>query len=207
MLDRYYSPPWWLDILFDDASVALDVAEPRHCLEPFAGQALALAGRMSERGHYVETADIDPEAPALHHVDSFAHEWGHYDAVVSNPPFTVGSGIHTRRASDAVRLFVPRSRLFAAFLMRLSWLEPCDDRADILTQFPPDRVIVLPRFSFRGTGTDLVTVAWYVWTHRRAATRNSLRVISKEEDARYRVAYEIDKRRRMALTQRTENMK
>ena len=54
-------------------------------------------------------------------------------------------------------------------LLRLSWLEPCNDRAQIFRADPPVRLIILPRISFRGPGgrgkgrTDSVTSAWMVW--------------------------------------------
>jgi len=53
-----------------------------------------------------------------------------------------------------------------AFLLRLSWLEPTAARQDFLNQYPPKRLIVLPRHDFRGSGqTDSVTSAWMVWGH------------------------------------------
>jgi hypothetical protein len=49
-------------------------------------------------------------------------------------------------------------------LLRLSFLEPTDQRGDWLAENPPDMQIVLPRWSYKENGkTDSVTTAWMVW--------------------------------------------
>lgn len=194
MLDRYYSAPWWIDVLFDAPVVAHHVRQARHILEPFAGQDLSLARRMAERGHYVTTADVDKEAPVHIHGDSFSREWGYHDAVVTNPPFVVDVDGTKRQASDAVRLFVPRVRRFAAFLMRLSWMEACGDRGDILSEYPPDHVIVLQRYSFKKTlksSTDKVTCAWFIWAAESTGL-STWKSLTKQEAERYKRRYAYD---------------
>lgn len=194
-LDRYYTPPHFVDLLLD----RLDV-EPGHALEPFVGRAASIAGRLADRGHYVSTCDLDPGAPAQRHADSFLHDWNGdlgagrcVDLVVTNPPFTLGSGATARTAADAVRTFRPLARVAACFLMRLTFFEPFSDRFGILSSDPPHSAIILPRARFRSdrTGTDSVGVAWFIWRPWTAsATR--VEVVSPEEVASYDERYKLD---------------
>jgi hypothetical protein len=55
-----------------------------------------------------------------------------------------------------------------AMLLRLSYLEPCENRASWLVEHPPAKLIVFnprPRFRADTGGTDSVTSAWFIW-HR-----------------------------------------
>jgi hypothetical protein len=78
------------------------------------------------------------------------------DWTVTNPPF-----------SSAIKILynaVHYSTLGVAFLLRLSFLEPTKDRVRFLSEKPPNKLIVLPRYSFSGDGkTDSVTCAWMIW--------------------------------------------
>lgn len=78
------------------------------------------------------------------------------DWTVTNPPF-----------SDAIRIVanaVYYSKIGAAFLLRLSFLEPTNERKSFLISKPPNKLIVLPRYSFTEDGrTDSVTCAWMIW--------------------------------------------
>ena len=75
---------------------------------------------------------------------------------VTNPPFIYAADI-ARRALE----HVPN----VALLLRLTFLEPCEDRVMLLAERPPRRLIVLPRISFTNDGsTDSVTCAWFVWS-------------------------------------------
>jgi hypothetical protein len=74
-------------------------------------------------------------------------------------------------------------------LLRLSYLEPTEDRGAWLNSHPPTDLIVLPRISFTGNGkTDSVTCAWIVWrkqcnTQRIAITGNPKFINSQSQDA------------------------
>lgn len=82
------------------------------------------------------------------------------DWVVSNPAFNIAHLI-VPRAYDHARVGV-------AMMLRLTWLEPCDNRASWLKEHPLTEQHVLPRFSFDGSGsTDSVTCAWMVWIKGR----------------------------------------
>lgn len=122
------------------------------------------------------TNDLDRKRAADFHEDA-AHFvfWrqleaaGGVDWVVTNPPFLV--------AVEILKYAHAHARKGVALLLRLSILEPCDDRGEWLQEHPPTRQIVLPRISFTGDGaTDSVTCGWFVWEHGK---KGSIEVISK----------------------------
>jgi hypothetical protein len=81
---------------------------------------------------------------------------GNFDWVISNPPFN--------RQLEIVPLALKNSLIGTAMLLRLSYLEPCLNRCQLHADYPPKRVIVLPRISFTGDGrTDSVTACWIIW--------------------------------------------
>jgi hypothetical protein len=141
-----------VDVLLEHLQLGPDVT----CLEPCVGGgdiARFLPGR-------VYTNDIDHQREAGFHLDATAPAtWKRLppvDWVISNPPFNVA------------HLIVPRAyehaRVGVAMMLRLTWLEPADNRASWLKEHPLTRQIVLPRFSFDGSGsTDSVTCAWMIW--------------------------------------------
>jgi hypothetical protein len=110
------------------------------------------------------TVDIDPLITANVRADMSAKSsWSDLFywspdksiATITNPPFKDAFSI----LSNA--LFYCSK---AAFLLRLSFLEPTRERGTFLGNNPPDLVIVLPRISFTGDGkTDSVTCAWMIW--------------------------------------------
>lgn len=191
-LDRYYTPPWYVDLLADAIGLT-----PGTALEPFAGRALAIAGRLREMGHSVITADIDAGASVELRGDSFARDWttdlpgGAVELVCSNPPFTLGTGEARRTAAQAVEVFRPHASRCLAMLMRLSFLEPFSDRERLLREDPPHEILVLPRYSFRGNNsTDSLTCAWFVW--RPGVVRSSrLCVYTPAEVGGYEARYKI----------------
>jgi len=78
------------------------------------------------------------------------------DWICTNPPFSEAMGI-LRQAWEHARCGV-------IFQLRLSFLEPTFERQEFLEKFPPDRLLVLPRYSFTENGkTDSVTTAWMMW--------------------------------------------
>lgn len=85
------------------------------------------------------------------------------DWVVTNPPFN--------RAAEIIPLAFEFAEYGIAMLLRLSFLEPTEDRGTWLNNNPPTRMIVLPRISFTGDGkTDSVTCAWMVWEKNKTGT-------------------------------------
>lgn len=81
-----------------------------------------------------------------------------FDWIVTNPPFRQATPILTEAISAA--------KVGVAFLLRLTYLEPVRDRAELLKSNSMNRLIIFnPRPKFRPDkrGTDSATVAWFVW--------------------------------------------
>lgn len=88
--------------------------------------------------------------------------WQGIDWVVTNPPFSLAPSI--------LPLALENARVGVAVLLRLSYLEPCANRAQWLQKSADSLshlIIFNPRPRFRADtrGNDNVTVAWYVWQH------------------------------------------
>lgn len=121
------------------------------------------------------TNDVDPTMPTHTHRDATQEEswvFPSADWVVTNPPFNATHRI--------LPLAYESARVGVAFLLRLSYLEPCEDRADWLAAHEDnlDRLIIFgqSRPSFTGNGrTDNVTTAWMVWTKNCPKTKVTFR--------------------------------
>lgn len=153
--DAYYSPASFARALFR-AVPEMDLREGVRVVEPCAGGG-ALVDPLRRRGCEVITGDIDGRLKWDHQWD-FANGaipiLSRIGAVVTNPPYNVAEGV-VRRAL----LIAPR----VAMLLRLTWLEPCRSRRDLLERLT--FVCPLhPRPSFTDDRrTDSATVAWFVW--------------------------------------------
>lgn len=147
-------------------------------VEPCVGGG-AIAQPFRDRGCLVITNDLVPTVEADVHDDAqIVATWrelqmkadvdrivrdGHdsaifsaIDWVVTNPPFVA--------ARPILKQAIAHARLGVAFFLRLSFLEPTEERGDWLAAHPPDDLFVLPRISFTGDGkSDSVTCAWMVW--------------------------------------------
>ena len=109
----------------------------------------------------VITNDIDEVRSADFHLDAANPEsWSAFpqvDWVVTNPPFNAAMPI--LKAAHA------HAKFGVIFLLRLSFMEPTKEREQFLSETPPNRQIILPRWSYKQNGsTDCVTTAWFVWT-------------------------------------------
>jgi hypothetical protein len=155
-LDFYETPPHYIAALLGEVSVYGRI------FEPCAGEgAIADALRKDPAIRCVETNDIDEARDTDYHFDAsepypFSVD---FDWTISNPPFSNELAILQEALNFCERV---------AFLARLSFLEPTEDRAHLLESTPPARVIVLPRYSFRPNDegkkqTDSVTCCWLVW--------------------------------------------
>lgn len=153
--DWYPTPSWATSRLLDSAPSMRGA----RVLEPCVG-----AGDISDAligaGCCVETNDFDRRVVADSHLDAtFVRSWQEIerpDFVVTNPPFSLAPAI--------VPLAWEHATVGVAMLLRLSYLEPCENRATWLEAHPPGKVLVLPRISFTGDGkTDSVTCAWIGW--------------------------------------------
>lgn len=135
-------------------------------------------------GYEIITNDIDPQHPTDMHGDAadplhpmwnnqlhwppvqvtsekkLATRTGGVDWVIANPPFN--------EAHNILPLAYSAAQVGVAFLLRLSYLEPCGNRGAWLQAHAPymTNLIIFgqPRPSFTGNGrTDNVTTAWMVW--------------------------------------------
>lgn len=159
--DAYFTPASAVETLLKYAPIYGRV------LEPTSGDG-AIARPLIDHGCEVITNDLNPAMPALMHGDATDPAWwtkgNGIPWVVGNPPFN--------RAAEIVKLAHEHAHIGVAMLLRLSFLEPCDNRAEFLAEHPPNCLIVLPRISFTGDGkTDSVTCAWMVWNKHQAGTR------------------------------------
>lgn len=80
-----------------------------------------------------------------------------FDWVITNPPFD--------QAPLILPLAYEHARKGMAMLLRLSYVEPCDNRGEWLEEHPPNHTMIFnPRPSFTDNKkTDSVTTAWFVW--------------------------------------------
>ena len=93
------------------------------------------------------------------------------DFTITNPPFNLAHLI--------VPLAYEYSKYGCAMLLRLSYLEPCENRSKWLENHPISKLIIMPRISFTGDGSkDSVTTAWFIWDKR--STSQEITVIPKE---------------------------
>jgi hypothetical protein len=134
-------------------------------LEPCNGEG-AISDVLKESGLFrlVDTADIDETKPAALTMDAAdPGAWSRmarYDWIITNPPYN--------QAPAILPLAYDNCRVGMAMLLRLSYLEPCENRARWLAEHPPAKLIVFnprPRFRADTGGSDSVTSAWFVW-HR-----------------------------------------
>ncbi|OUL23825.1 hypothetical protein BV378_20645 [Nostoc sp. RF31YmG] len=146
--DAYFTPTSAVDTLLNHIDITGTL------LEPCNGSG-AISNRLKEDGLSVITTDIadNPQDDATTH--QYWQRQKPYDWVVTNPPF------------DSASKILPKAYEYAsvgvAFLLRLSYLEPCKDRGQWLAEHPP-KLIVLPRISFTGDGkVDSCTCAWMIW--------------------------------------------
>jgi hypothetical protein len=160
--DFYPTPAWATRVLMDAVNVHGVVYEPCVGRGDISDVLRAYSGRVRS----VWTNDIDTARAADEHHDARAgtawSDWS--DWVVSNPPFSDAMAI--------TRLAVENARVGVAMLLRLSFLEPTEDRGPWLAEHSPTHLIVCPRISFTGDGkTDSVTTAWLVWDKHACGQR------------------------------------
>lgn len=169
-LDQYFTPTWATEVLLDRVPTIGGTI-----LECCAGTG-EIARPLSRVGD-VWTNDIDHVMDTDWNRDATESEFWQLDAsagfdwVISNPPFNCCTPIIVGAFQVA--------RKGVAMLLRLSYLEPCNDRAEFLSSHAPS-LIVLPRISFTGDGkTDNVTCAWFVWDF--SGHQLPLQVVTKDQ--------------------------
>lgn len=154
--DFYPTPEWATEILLRHVPITGNI------LEPCVGDG-AIARVVDRRG-MVYSSDVDRSRTCSFYGDATDRDlWEtaqseivRIDWVVTNPPFNA--------AAEIVPLAFEYAFEGIAMLLRLSYLEPVEDRGWWLNDHPPTSMIVTPRISFTGDGnTDSVTTAWMIW--------------------------------------------
>lgn len=156
--DFYATPGWAVETLLKTyPGIEGDI------LECCAG-ANDITSTLRKRFSLVTTNDLDPSRDTDYHFDlSTTLGWmcipDRPDWIITNPPFC--------HAPSMVPLAYDFAKVGLAMFLRLSFLEPCDNRSDFLLTHSLSKLIVLPRISFTGDGeTDSTTCAWFIWDKR-----------------------------------------
>ena len=114
------------------------------------------------------TNDLNHLVKSHYHMDAsssnFANAWketvaaehGLVDWVITSPPY--GSNA-AKCVASALRL----ARRGVAMKLRITFLEPCADRAQLLRDYPVDLLVSMKRDGSRGKSTDTVCEGWFVW--------------------------------------------
>ena len=141
------------------------ISKDKVILEPCNGKG-HISNYLKLAGYEVITNDIDTNQIADYHIDFTSTDVDYKyklastcDTVITNPPFNVANKI-LENSLDIVDEVI--------MLLRLSFIEPCKDRRQLLNQYKDNLVkviLVSPRPKFRADtkGSDSVTVAWFIW--------------------------------------------
>lgn len=129
----------------------------------------------------VRCNDIDSELCAVTHADATSSQYWdttkHPDWIVGSPPY--------HYAAQIARQAIKTAKVGVALKLRLTFLEPCVSRADIMLDSPPTQLIVLPRVTAynkrKGVSShDWVTEAWCIWLKESTAA-GAIAAVSREE--------------------------
>jgi hypothetical protein len=176
--DFYATPPWMTRVLLRRRPLEAGVGR---VFEPCVGDGAIL--RELPAAADTLTNDLVARAPVVPEflLDARRPEcWeafrktGPIGVVITNPPFN--------SAFDILRAAWPYAEHGVALLLRLSWLEPTEDRGPWLEAHPPTRLIVMPRWDFRGNGeTDSVTTAWLLWARSPGFCAPGIEIVGRAE--------------------------
>jgi predicted RNA methylase len=175
-LNQYFTPPGPVALAYNylQGECAPHFGTHSIIMEPCVGDG-GIAKVFAAYGHKVLTNDVDPELGADLTTDflkepseTYTDELGGYPHwVITNPPFTIRIDGELKKASDFVKRALSIASKGVAFLVRSSFLEPCNDRKRLLKECPPSDILVLPRISFTQDGkTDSANYHWLIWRRR-----------------------------------------
>lgn len=173
----FYETPAWLTLL-----ALTHIPFSGTIGEPCAGHS-AIASIMKAAGFNVWLNDIDLAKPADYHGD--ATKAGHWetlpdtDWIISNPPYG-------KLATPIVQNAYHHARKGIAMVLRLNWLEVCDDRVDFLKKYPPTTIINVPRFCYTRSAkgkwaTDQCPTNLYCWDKSNTSKLTKIISLSKSE--------------------------
>jgi len=129
----------------------------------------------------VRCNDSNSALPASSHMDATSAQF--WDTA-EQPDWVVGSPPYGN-AVTIVQHALSTAKVGVAFKLRLTFLEPCLDRAPLLERSPPAGIIVLPRVTYRkqitGSSQDWACEAWIIWLAPDSGIRiPPISVVSRE---------------------------
>jgi hypothetical protein len=167
--DAYYTPAWMVRALL--RYTPIDLTPPANSqlriFEPCVGDGAIVRELIAAGALHVRTNDIDPGVRPDFTFDA-ADPWPierlgrrpHW--TVSNPPWAMPKG--KRPLPVLILQHALEHSLVVSLLLRITFLEPCENRGSWLQEHPPFQIIVLPRYSFTGDGkSDSATACWMTW--------------------------------------------
>ena len=174
--DFYPTPKETIDSLMDTLS-KYNIFLGDRILEPCAGDG-ALLQSLWHPGAKIQAYDIDDThlAHLRKHADDgdilcygtkdvltlTQKEIEGFDAIVTNPPFSITQEILEHILSLREKAF-NKNHLYVIILQRLGFLGS-QKRHDFWNKYPPDAVwAVSKRPSFTGCGTDAHEYGWFIW--------------------------------------------
>ncbi len=154
--DAYYSAKWMTHFLLERTPYPFDWRN-QTVLEACVGEG-AISNALKKKGFDVTTCDINPVCEPDICADYLLADFSFpgQDWIITNPPFSLAYPMLLKAMTEV--------SVGVAFLLRLSFVEPTEERGDWLECHPPAGRITLPRYSFTGDGrSDSVTAEWMVW--------------------------------------------
>jgi len=173
----FYETPAWLTLL-----ALSHIPFSGMIGEPCAGHG-AISSILKATGFNVWLNDIDLVKPTDYHSDAAKSEhWATLpdaDWIISNPPYG-------RLAAPIVQNAYHHAQKGIAMVLRLNWLEVCDDRVDFLRQHPPTTIINVPRFCYTKSSkgrwaTDQCPTNLYCWDKSNTSRLTKIISLSKSE--------------------------
>lgn len=189
--DQYFTPRWAVEALLEYVEIPKDAIIG----EPCAG-AGHIVQALQENGYTTIAGEIDPgiepiaEGLQIDAPIDFLQDGDIFDCmdwIITNPPYTLqkpvigddGEPERTKKGKIRTKTVAKASDFFrqamqcapnVAMLMRLGWLEACQDRDDLLPQL--SRAIIIPRVEFigaKGAGNSSPSV-WCIWQEDKPGT-------------------------------------
>lgn len=177
-LDRYYTPAWVTEILVEN----WPFPEKVDCVwEPCCGEGHITSVLARQSGVEVDLASSDIDVDSAGEVfdflsdDVFVYKWYAFKyipyrikqgrlAIITNPPYSIPGAT----AADFVRKALEYTP-YVAMLLRLPWVEACEDRKSIFAEQPPAEIwAISPRVNYTGPNTgkkqNVNSIScWYIW--------------------------------------------
>ncbi len=130
------------------------------CLDCCAGEVSSAKVLAEKTRLRVITNNINPDLSTDYHQDvSIQVGWQRLpdvNWVISTPPYS--------KAPTIIPLAYEKVKTGIIMLLKLSYLEPCQDRVEWLIEQPPTKLICIPQIlSSNKRDSDSTALAWFVW--------------------------------------------